>query len=251
MRGQQRQAFGRSRQKLQILHEDSEVIVLDKPPGLPTANAARGSDSLVIRLQGYLGSGAFAGVVSRLDLPVSGAVVFAKNPAAAASLAQQFRDRTVAKDYLAIVERRFPAPVGEWRQWRDWIGWNDSDRRAVARVQLAKDPSGPDAQPPPGCLEAETFARVVRRVGEVSLVELRPATGRKHQLRSQLAARGCPIVGDRKYGARLPLPGPLGAAIALHANSISFDHPQSGSRMIVSATVPHEWELRFPGLFPN
>jgi len=235
---------------IEVLHEDDDLIVLNKPAGLPTANAARGKDSLFVRLVEHLGEGAFVGVVSRLDQPVSGVVVFARTRPAAASLAAQFRDRTVEKAYLAIVERRFPAAVGEWLSWQDGIAWDDRNQRAVLwRQRAGVGPADEAEQPPSGFLSAICCARVVRRLGEVSLVELRPVTGRKHQLRAQLAGHGCPIVGDRKYGARLPLTTAADHAIGLHARSISFDHPRTGIHQAVHANIPPGWQGRFGGLF--
>ena len=235
--------------EVEVLGEDQEVIVLNKPAGLPTANAPRGADSLFVRVKKYLGNDAFVGVVSRLDRPVSGVVVLAKTRPAAANLAKQFRGRTVVKDYLAVVERRFPGVVGDWVQWQDLIGWDDSQRRAVIQRGQAATDQQAVSQPPASFLPAACRARVVHRMGEVSLVEVRPTTGRKHQLRAQLAAHGCPIVGDRQYGARLPFAAESGTAVALHAAAVSFEHPRTGLRQAVSASVPPGWQHRFPGLF--
>ena len=87
----------------------------------------------------------------------------------------------------------------------------------------------------------------MRRVGEVSLVELVPTTGRRHQLRVQLASRGCPIVGDRLYGARLP----CATGIALHARTISFDHPGDGTRRTFTAVWPATWSERYAALLED
>ena len=109
--------------ELNVLLDDSEIIVLDKPAGLPTANAARGVESLYEKLRRCGDAAAFIGVVSRLDQPVSGAVIFAKTRSAAACLAEQFRERQVTKEYIAVVEKRFPGPLGEWMIWQDAIYW--------------------------------------------------------------------------------------------------------------------------------
>jgi len=238
----------------EILLEDDAVIGIAKPAGLPTANAARGAASLFTMLREQLPADAFLGIVSRLDAPVSGAVVLAKTPAAAAGLAGQFRDRTVRKSYTAIVEGRFPAPLQVWVDWHDVIVRRGDDRRStIVRVaggladggvededEGGDRPVGGD-QPRP----AHVRARVTRRAGEVSLVELEPTTGRRHQLRVQLASRGCPIVGDRLYGARLPFP----EGIALHALALDFRHPATGRPVRLGAAVPAAWRSRFPALF--
>jgi 23S rRNA pseudouridine1911/1915/1917 synthase len=232
---------GRSRDPT-ILFEDDDLLVAVKPTGLPTANAPRGAASLFTWLQerqsrkrpgvGYFPT-PFLGIVSRLDAPVSGVVVVAKTRQAAAALARQFRERTVGKHYLAVVTGRFPAPLGAWVEWQDEIAPPSRDH----------DP----ADTPVQHRAAHVRCRVVRRAGEVSLVELEPSTGRRHQLRVQLASRGCPIVGDRTYGSRLPF---TGAGIALHASRLVFDHPGTGDRQTLEADVTGQWRQIFPSLFP-
>ena len=200
------------------------MLALVKPAGLPTANAARGVESLYAMLKRRH---PFVGIVSRLDAPVSGVVVVAKTPAAAADLSRQFRERSVSKGYCAVVEGRFPAPLNAWVDWTD--------------TMVRQNEEGEDEPEQ----EAHVRARVTRRAGEVSLVELEPSTGRRHQLRVQLSERRCPIVGDRLYRARLPFP----AGIALHARSLAIDHPDSGSRLVFEAPWPAAWRERFPALF--
>ena len=235
---------------MKVLFDDSEIIVLDKPVGLATANSPRGENSLYVELVNRFGSGCFVGVVSRLDKPVSGVVVFGKNKSATASLAEQFRQRAVKKEYIAIVERRFPSALGEWAIWRDHIHWDDMARRAVVdglrrqssllRESRKKESDGDSA---------ETSARVVKRAGEVSLVELQPKTGRRHQLRAQLAFRGCPIVGDRMYGSRLPLSFEGNMVVALHAQKLTLEHPKTGDKTTFEAEIPKLWMSRYAVLF--
>ena len=235
---------------MKVLLDDSDVIVLDKPVGLATANSPRGETSLYVELVSRFGAGCFVGVVSRLDKPVSGVVVFGKNKSAAASLAEQFRHRTVQKEYVAIIEKRFPSALGEWVTWRDLIYWDDASRRAViegVRGQHGTQAGSQKAATNSG--SAETSARVIKRAGEVSLVELQPKTGRRHQLRAQLAFRGCPIVGDRMYGSRLPLSFGDGMAVALHAQKLTFEHPKTGNETTVEAEIPKLWKSRCAALF--
>ena len=233
---------------LVILHEDDHLLGCVKPAGIPTANAPRGETSLYTLARG---TRSFIGVVSRIDAPVSGVVVFGKTSASAADLAEQFRSRTVFKEYVAITEGRFPAPLEQWREWRDFLpadprvlglGLGAAGRGGLGPV--GRDDAGTVPEDEPG-RESVAKARVVRRSGEVSLVELEPSTGRKHQLRLQLALRRCPIVGDRRYGARLPFP--LG--IALHARKLTIDHPSTGERLFLEAPLPLGWSDRFPALF--
>jgi 23S rRNA pseudouridine1911/1915/1917 synthase len=215
---------------LRILYEDEHTLAVVKPAGLPTANAPRGQDSLFTRLKARFGSGGFVGIVSRLDAPVSGIVVVAKTPSAAADLARQFRERAVDKGYQAVITGRFPAPLGRW------VDWHDAIERSVERKGAASVTPR----------SAHVRGRVVRRAGEVSLVELEPTTGRRHQLRIQLASRGCPIVGDRRYGSRLPFPG---GGIALHAARLSFDDPGTGHRRELQVGCDDAWGHAFPALF--
>lgn len=224
-----------------ILFEDADLIVVVKPAGLPTANAPRGVESLHALLKDRF-SGAFVGVVSRLDAPVSGVVVMAKTRAAAAGLAAQFRDRSVEKAYAAVVTGRFPAPLGAWVDWHDAISRRGDEPRSLVHPAAAAVAGGGDESP----RAAHVRARVVRRAGEVSLVELEPSTGRRHQLRVQLASRGCPIVGDRLYGSRLPC---RGGGIALHAERLLVDHPVTGAAVRYESPCGDVWKDSFPSLF--
>lgn len=219
-----------------IIHEDEAIIAVVKPAGIATANVPAGEASVFTQVRRMLeargaGDRPFLGVVSRLDRPVSGVVVLAKTPAAAADLARQFRERTVEKTYVAVVEGRFPAPVDTWVEWTDHL---ERPHRGPSRPAAA----GPETP------EARLRARVLVRLGEVSLVELVPATGRRHQLRAQLAARGCPIVGDRLYGSRLPFTD----GIALHAHVLTLSHPITRRRTMLTADPPPSWHARFPAL---
>ena len=235
---------------VEIIFEDEQLIGLVKPAGLPTANAPRGAASVYTWIRHRLGGAAFVGIVSRLDAPVSGVLVVAKTSAAAADLAGQFRDRVVEKRYVAVVEGRFPAPLDQWVEWHDAIARRPNEPRSTIRLAAARE-EGLDAQDDDdgeaagfAARPAHVRARVVRRAGEVSLVELAPSTGRRHQLRVQLASRGCPIVGDRLYGARLPYP----PGIALHARSLRITHPRTRAPFLIEAAWPTGWGTRFPAL---
>jgi len=222
----------------EILFEDDILLVAVKPPGLPTANAPREEESLFTKLSRRAGPGGFIGIVSRLDAPVSGVVVVAKTPAAAAGLSEQFRERSVEKRYDAVVTGRFPAALGAWVEWDDDLPVHDPDTPESRH-------RGGHRSPSQATRRAHVRCRVVTRAGEVSLVELVPTTGRRHQLRIQLASRGCPIVGDRRYGSRLPYDG----GIALHAREIAFSHPAGGERLRMTVPPPATWSRRFPMLF--
>lgn len=266
--------MGTSLPHLEVVLEDEHVLAVVKPAGLPTANAPAGVQTAYSILRKALPPGGFLGVVSRLDAPVSGVLVMAKTRVAAADLSRQFRERQVSKAYAAVVEGRFPAPVGQWVDWHDRIERRDQERRSrlergrgddppgegvgdevvddEGRDDEGKDDEGRDRQGAVPCLAGAAAchvrARVVHRAGEVSLVELEPSTGRRHQLRAQLAGHGCPIVGDRGYGARLPFLADIRTAIALHALRVSFDHPATGLTTTIAAPWPAAWAARFPSL---
>jgi len=273
--------MGRSLPHLEVVLEDEQLLAVVKPAGLPTANAAAGVPSVYTILRNAAAAGEFLGVVSRLDAPVSGVLLLAKTRAAAAELSRQFRERRVAKVYSAVVEGRFPAPLAQWVDWHDRIERRDQERRsrlqrgprADSRPHARPDSPG-TARPTPGeegdvrndmlhdiqddsgdgrideedGMSCHVRARVVHRAGEVSLIELEPSTGRRHQLRAQLAGHGCPIVGDRGYGARLPFLADNRTAIALHALRLSFEHPATGQATTVAAAWPAAWSARFPSL---
>lgn len=228
-----------------IIHEDAAIIAVSKPAGIATANVPAAEESVFTQVRGLLaardrghGGAPFLGVVSRLDRPVSGVVVFAKTPTAAAHLARQFRERTTGKAYIAVVEGRFPAPLATWVDWMD-----DLERPGRGPTR----PVGRGASPPRQAAEARLRARVLVRHGEVSLVDLRPETGRRHQIRAQFAARRCPIVGDRTYGARLP----FADGIALHARGLALIHPTTGERLVLAAEPPESWRRRFSSLLEH
>src|SRR4051812_15882164 len=176
-----------------ILYEDNHCLAVDKPAGLLTQGDRTGEPTLVdwaresLRTRYHKPGNVFVGLVHRLDRPVSGVVLLARTSKAAARLSEQFRAGTVEKLYWAIVEGVCRDEAGEWV---DWL-WKDRGRNVVRTV-----PAGTAA-----AQEARLAYRVLEKGRRWTSLELRPITGRSHQLRVQLAARGLPIVGDRKYGA--------------------------------------------------
>jgi 23S rRNA pseudouridine1911/1915/1917 synthase len=219
---------------LDILLEDNHCLAVDKPGGLLSQGDASGDPSALDMARAhvkekYRKPGAvYLGLVHRLDRPVSGVLLFARTSKAAARLSAQFREGSVAKTYWAIVEGRVPDDSGTWtdRLVKD-------ARRNVVEVE---DDAGESGR------EAVVDFRVLGRAPRTTWLELRPKTGRSHQLRVQLAARGWPIVGDRKYGADSRLIAPDGGPrIALHARSLGFNHPTQRRWIEVTAPVPAGW----------
>lgn len=212
-----------------VLFEDNHLLALDKPSGLPAAHFDGDTGTADLWAKEYLRAkyrkpgNVFLGVVHRLDRPTSGVLLFARTSKAAARLSEQFRDGTAAKVYLAVTTGCHWPDTGELR---DWLFHDDPARRV-----RAVPPDTPGAKP------AATAFTVLARDGDRTLLELRPKTGRKHQLRVQLASRGGPIIGDTKYGS----PVPLGEAIALHAKSLTVTHPTRVEQIVLVAKVPDHW----------
>lgn len=233
-----------ARWNLRILHEDGPVLAVNKPAGLLTQGAVYGNPPSVETLvKAYLKrtyhkpGNVYLGVPHRLDRPVSGVLLLARNSKAAARLAEQFHERKVRKVYWALVESPPDAPAGELTDWLRKIP-NE------ARAELA----APDTE---GARPCSLAYRTLAQSKAGTLLEIDLGTGRMHQIRLQLASRGWPIVGDRQYGAKtvLPAPPPVGHAsepIALHARRVTFLHPIRYDEITVTAPVPDVWpsELR-------
>ncbi|HWE37761.1 MAG TPA: RluA family pseudouridine synthase [Isosphaeraceae bacterium] len=219
---------------LDRLYEDNHCLAVNKPAGVLTQGDATGEPALVDMVREDLKrrfqkpGNVYVGLVHRLDRPVSGVVLVAKTSKAAARLSEQFREGTVEKVYRAVVEGSCREDEGEWE---DTL--RKDERRNVVEVVPAGTPGGKAAR---------LAFRVVGRGPRTTTFELRPTTGRGHQLRVQLAARGLPIVGDRKYGAATVLRAPDGGpGIALHAQSLTFTHPTRREPTTVSAPAPAGW----------
>ena len=218
-----------------ILHQDNHCLVLNKPAGLLSQGDSSGDPSVVDLVADYLRvtfnkpGNVFVGLVHRLDRPTSGAILVARTSKAATRLADQFRRGDVRKTYRAVVEGL--VRVGESGEMVDWLR-KDEATNTVRTV------------PPhtPGAQEARLAFQVIHRYLDRATVELTPRTGRAHQIRVQLASRGLPIVGDRKYGARSRLDASDGRPrIALHAERIEFTHPTKPERLAIAAPLPDDW----------
>lgn len=214
---------------MDVIYEDNHLLVVNKPPGLATVGVRPEDMSLAKAAKAYLKQryrkpgNVFLGVVSRLDAPVSGVVVLARTSKAAARLSEQFRERDVAKLYWALVAGRVEPASGPCVHWL---------RKDEARQRMCVVPAGT-----PGALEARLKYRYLRAVPRGCLLEVELLTGRKHQIRVQLAAQGWPIIGDRKYGSREPFP----VGIALHSRSLTLRHPTREEDLTFVAPPPEGW----------
>jgi 23S rRNA pseudouridine1911/1915/1917 synthase len=195
-----------------VLYEDNHVIVVVKPAEVLVQGDASGQPTLMDAVKLWLAKkyhkpgNVFLGLVQRLDRPVAGVMVFARTSKAASRLSEQIRSRTIEKIYHALVEGDV-AP--ESQRLVHWLSEADG-------FVTAHDAPAPDRK------EARLGLRVLRRDRTATLVEIDLETGRKHQIRVQLARAGHPVVGDSRYGARLPWPKP---GIALVAHRLRFRHP--------------------------
>jgi 23S rRNA pseudouridine1911/1915/1917 synthase len=226
-------------ESLDILFEDNHCIAVNKPAGWPTTHFA-GEQTVDRLVKDYLKEkhkkpgNVFLGVVHRLDKPASGVLLFARTSKAAARLSQQFREAAVEKVYWAVVDCGLRiADCGLTGSFDDWLLRDDDN--AITRVVKVEVE---------GAQRAVTHYSKRAEHGGMTLLELRPQTGRKHQLRAQLASRGMPIHGDRKYGSTQT----LGNSIALHERTLTFLHPVRHEPVTLTADVPQIWKGRFAHL---
>jgi 23S rRNA pseudouridine1911/1915/1917 synthase len=214
---------------LQVLYEDNHLLVLIKPAGLPTMGTPGDRPTLLSVAREYVKEryhkpgNVYLGVVSRLDAPVTGVVLLARTSKAAARLTEQFRTHTIEKRYWALVEGAVEPAAGKLV---DWLAQDERHRR----MHIV----GPSM---PGAKEARLSYRRLSQISGDSLLEVTLETGRKHQIRLQLAEHGHPIVGDLKYGSRRRFP----SGIALHARRLAVSHPTTGATIEFEAPLPDAW----------
>jgi 23S rRNA pseudouridine1911/1915/1917 synthase len=224
---------------LDVLYEDNHCVAITKPAGVPSTHYDGGEETIDRAVKTYLKTrygkpgNVFLGIVHRLDKPTSGVLLFARTSKAAARLAEQFREGAVDKVYWAVVEGDLPQPAGTLE---DWLRKDES----AGRVSVV----APETE---GGKRAIVHYYRVGGHGGLSLLELRPQTGRTHQLRVQLSARGHPVVGDFKYGSETP----FSTGIALHARRLTFLHPTRHEPVTVTADVPRSWRGRFAHLLAS
>jgi 23S rRNA pseudouridine1911/1915/1917 synthase len=233
---------------LHVLYEDNHCLAVVKPAPLLTQGVPPGIPTLETMVKAYLKEryhkkgNVYLGIPHRLDRPVSGVVLFARNTKAARRLAEQFQNRQVRKVYWALVER---SPEGnlppEQGLWEDWLLKVAEEARTV-----------PVSAQTPGARSARLQYRRLGEDDQGALLEIEPETGRMHQIRVQAAHRGWPIRGDVLYGSRLPFGPPAelprDRLIALHARSLTFLHPIRYEPLTVTAPLPALWnaEVRMP-----
>lgn len=223
----------------EILSEDGPILAINKPAGLLTLGAGPGIPTLERQVKEYLKNkyqkpgNVYLGIPHRLDRPVSGVIVFARNSKAAGRLAEQFRDRQVQKIYWGIIQADPPTSAGRLTDW----------------LLKQPDKSHVDIVPPgtPGAREAILQYQVLQDTPLGKLLEIRLETGRTHQIRAQLAGRGWPILGDHQYGSQGHLSSerqvdPTLNPIALHARQLTFLHPVRYDSVTLTARLPATWD---------
>jgi 23S rRNA pseudouridine1911/1915/1917 synthase len=211
-----------------VFHEDNHLLVLYKPAGLVMQRGTGAGPNMADMAKAWLKERhnrpgrVFAGIVHRLDGPVAGVLVLARTSKAASRLSLQFRTGAVEKTYLAVVQGR-PEPFSG---------------RLVHRLVRRGRYSIPALPHAGGGQDASLSYRVLETRPGGSLVEVKLETGRRHQIRAQLAAVGCPVTGDVGYGAPRGLPH---GCIALLARRLAFVHPTLGSPLSFTCPAPEGW----------
>lgn len=213
--------------KPEIIYEDNHLLAINKPAGWLVQGDKTGDYTLTAWGREYLKEkyqkpgAVFLHPVHRIDRPVSGAVLFARTDKALGRLTLSFKNRTVQKMYLALTQDSPTEKSGRLIHWLEKQEKNNKVKVFHFAHQDAK--------------ESVLDYKKVGNSGPLSVLEVNPITGRPHQIRAQLAAIGCPIVGDVKYGAIQPLPD---ASIALHCRSMTLMHPVQKTALTLFAPFP-------------
>jgi 23S rRNA pseudouridine1911/1915/1917 synthase len=224
----------RATTRLDLLHADRHIVVVNKPAGLLTIPSAPGrgdhEDTLLGRAREYArhkqGRRAYVGMLHRLDRGTSGALAIALSTEAHEKGRTLFRAHRFERRYLALVHG---VPAREVGTMRAKIS---AEYRAGRRAEVGPREAGRDAV---------THYQVVESYPSCALVELTLETGRQHQIRIHLAGLGHPVIGDTVYGAAVRQPASA-RRVMLHASSLAFPHPVTGERISVTAPLPADFE---------
>jgi len=211
----------------EIIYEDNHLLVVNKPAGVLVQGDITKSTTLLEISKAYIkekyqkAGNVFLAIVHRLDKPVSGVVIFARNSKSAGRLSEAFRERKVEKEYLAICEGIFKIKKGTINES---LFWDERERKAKISNKAESR-------------VAITHYEVLEEFKNLSLVRLIPETGRKHQLRAHLSYIGHPILGDEKYGGvRI-----FKDKIFLHCRRMRIPHPVKKEIMEFKTEVPNFW----------
>ncbi len=214
---------------MNIFYEDNHLIAVNKPSGTLVQIDQSGDVSLEILVKEYIKEKynkpgeVFLGVIHRIDRPVSGLVLMARTSKALERMNKAFKDREVQKTYLAVVRNRPAKDQGAL------IHWLTRDQSKGITKAHAKEVNGSQ--------RAELHYKILSEINGFYLLEIKPITGRTHQIRVQLASMNCPIVGDNKYGYPR---GNKDKSICLHSYKLSFTHPVTKEQMELKAELPQD-----------
>ena len=228
---------------MEVIYEDNHIIIVNKQSGEIVQGDKTGDRPLSDIVKDYIKEkyqkpgAVFLGVAHRLDRPVSGLVVFARTSKALTRLNKMFAEGEVHKTYWAIVPKESGVrsqESGEWHTLENWLVRNEKQNKSYAYDHEV-----------PNSKKAILRYRAIGQSERYTLLEVNLMTGRHHQIRCQLAAMGCPIKGDLKYGA--PRSNPDGS-ISLMARRVEFIHPVSKAPIVVEAPLPHDtlWQALTP-----
>lgn len=219
-----------------VLYEDNHIIAVNKTCNEIVQGDKTGDTPLSELVKAYIKEKynkpgeVFLGVTHRLDRPTSGVVLFARTSKALARLNDMFKSHTeIKKTYWAIVANAPEAPEGRLENYL--IRNEQQNKSYIARVDKDGNPLNKDAK------KAVLSYKIIAQGERYTLLEINLETGRHHQIRCQLAAIGCPIKGDLKYGAKRSNPD---GGICLHARRIEFIHPVSKQPISIVAPVPED-----------
>ncbi len=213
--------------RIQPLYEDNHVIAVLKPAGILSQQDETGDADMLTEVKKYLKEkyqkpgNVFLGLLHRLDRPVCGIMLFAKTSKGAARLSEQFRNHTIEKTYQAIV-------VGK-----------PEKQKGMFVNHLIKDEKLKKGREHADGGEAKLYYEVLQSNGTHSLLKIKIDGGKFHQIRSQLSMAKLPILGDVKYGAKIPLPD---SSIALCATNLSFITATTDEKINLSIEIPKEWK---------
>lgn len=216
-----------------VIYEDNHLIIVNKPAGMLVHSDSTGDKTLEDYVKEYIKEkynkpgDVFLGTIHRLDRPVSGLIIFARTSKALERMNELFRKRDIQKTYWAVTSRKPEKKSGRLTHW------------------LRKDASVNKTEAfdheVPGALRADLDYRYLGTINKHHLIEVKPITGRPHQIRVQLASMGCPIKGDVKYGGGK---GNDESAIFLHSRRVYFVHPVKKEPVLCKAALPENafWE---------
>jgi 23S rRNA pseudouridine1911/1915/1917 synthase len=210
-----------------IIHEDNHLILVNKKAGVPSQGDKTGDIPLTEYVREYIRvkyekpGNVFTGLIHRIDRPVSGLVLLAKTSKALERMNKLFHDRQIRKTYWAIVKQKPEQEEGKLVHWLTRIQQKNITKAHKKEV--------PESQ------RSELDYKLIASIENYHLLEVYPLTGRQHQIRVQLAAMGCPIKGDVKYGFDRTNKD---ASICLHARMLEFEHPIQNEKVSFTAPIP-------------